>query len=290
MSNSFNKGSDIKAIKYQQNKNDFTKNVEECKNVILGLIELDSRYDSGYNKWKYDYNRYSKKYRILYSEITSIIINKSAEDIEDTLAVLNKLLDMSANPTEYKRLVKIYDHVQLIYHQLNMIDLKVKKTGLTIEDMILKQTEENSKAIIDKLEDKVSDVEKMIVEQTEENSKAIIDELEDKVSNVEKNSISILGIFASIVVAFTAGITFNASVLANMHNVNIYKLIFVIIMISQGTLHLVHLLMNNLYRISNETKGIYPVWLIWFDIITAVILIGTFAVYQFEYSRFKLWF
>lgn len=220
-------------------------------------------------KWLKQYEGYTIKYeRFLYSVVTNVVFGLEDVEFASLSMCVEKILEEDLSNAQFNGIVKLNDHIDLANQQKLASIQQSKIMGNDISIAINGIVGETSVGLTTKFNN----------------------EIEKQRSNLEKNNISILGIFASIVVAFTAGITFNASVLANMHNVNIYKLIFVIIMISQGTLHLVHLLMNNLYRISNETKGIYPVWLIWFDIITAVILIGTFAVYQFEYSRFKLWF
>ena len=51
--------------------------------------------------------------------------------------------------------------------------------------------------------------------------------MEDHFKGMEKEYISILGIFASIVLAFVGGLTFSTSVLANIDKASIYRLVII---------------------------------------------------------------
>lgn len=85
-------------------------------------------------------------------------------------------------------------------------------------------------------------VQAQIREEISTNTQNAILKIEDRVEEAEKNEIdfndffkkqqnqyiTILGIFASIVMAFVGGLTFSTSVLSHMHEVSIYRLVFVI--------------------------------------------------------------
>lgn len=72
----------------------------------------------------------------------------------------------------------------------------------------------------------------------EEDAKATLEsinsaanEMEQKIESIHKDSITILGIFASIVLSFTAGIVFSSSVFENVHKASPYRIVGVTLLI-----------------------------------------------------------
>lgn len=75
---------------------------------------------------------------------------------------------------------------------------------------------------------------------------------QDKLNNMQKEYITILGIFASIVLAFVAGFSFSNSVLSNIHQVNIYKLSFIICLIGIFITNILYFLFSFIKDINYE--------------------------------------
>lgn len=159
--------------------------------------------------------------RILYSEISSYIFSL---DISDR--------GIFATNAEY-----------LLYYSLNdgnQIDEDVRKIIIKIYDhsqLVLYQVE-NAKSIFS---DSIKDAK---------------DDLNKEIKGIEKEYISILGIFASIILAFVGGITFSSSVLQNMSGVSIYRLLLVIDFLTFALSNVIYLLVKFIVYI-NE-KHIYP--------------------------------
>lgn len=63
------------------------------------------------------------------------------------------------------------------------------------------------------------------------NLNSAADEMEQKIESVHKDSITILGIFASIVLSFTAGIVYSTSVFENVHKASPYRIVGVTLLI-----------------------------------------------------------
>lgn len=78
--------------------------------------------------------------------------------------------------------------------------------------------------------------------------------LKNEIKGVEKEYISILGIFAAIVLAFVGGITFSSSVLQNIHSVSIYRLLIVIVLLAFVLVNVIWLLVKFIAEIND--KGI----------------------------------
>ena len=61
---------------------------------------------------------------------------------------------------------------------------------------------------------------------------------------------TILGIFAAIVIAFTAGMGFTASVLQNIDAVSVYRLMFVIVLMGLMLFNLLYALFRFVHRVT----------------------------------------
>lgn len=70
---------------------------------------------------------------------------------------------------------------------------------------------------------------------------------------MEKEYISILGIFAAIVLAFVGGITFSTSILENINKASIYRIIFITSSLALILLNIFYILIYFLISI-NEMK------------------------------------
>lgn len=83
------------------------------------------------------------------------------------------------------------------------------------------------------LEAKISDVDTSVNETTNklETIKEFSGEVKEKVQNLQHDSITILGIFASIVLTFTGGMIFSSSVLENIGNASAYRVIIIALII-----------------------------------------------------------
>ena len=94
-----------------------------------------------------------------------------------------------------------------------------------------------------------------------------------------KNYITILGIFASIVVSFVAGIVFSTSVLEHMHSVSIYRLIFVILLLSLILMNVINLLVVYIFKITCKLDE-FPIEK--YNIIICVLMVLVFACWVFQ--------
>ncbi len=96
---------------------------------------------------------------------------------------------------------------------------------------------------------------------------------------MQKEYITILGIFASIVLAFTGGIVFSSSVLENIHKSSIYRISIIAFIIGLVFFNLIWLLMDFIRDING--KVIRKKWL-W--LMVNLILIGGIIGTCFSYK------
>lgn len=83
--------------------------------------------------------------------------------------------------------------------------------------------------------------------------------LKNEIKGIEKEYISILGIFAAIVLAFVGGITFSSSVLQNIGNVSIYRLLIVIDLLALILINVIWLLIKFIAQINNKDINIFKI-------------------------------
>lgn len=193
----------------------------------------------------------SKLDRILYSEISSFIISldegKRGTFSTNVENLLMYVLDDANNVPEDSRkiCIKIYDHFQLNLTQI--------ESASSIAERQLAETIDKEKTI-----------------------------LHNEIKEVEKEYITILGIFASVVLAFTAGIAFSTSVLENIDSVSAYRIIIVALIIGLVLINIIFALfyyIGLLVDKTKEEKSLRPLW-ISNGVILIVLLFALIAWYN----------
>lgn len=106
--------------------------------------------------------------------------------------------------------------------------------------------------------------------------------VEDQIQNQQNQYITILGIFASIVLTIVGGFIFSTSVLAHMHEVGMCRLAFVICCITLLFLNIIYALFNFVLKFSNSKLQIKHLQKL--NIVLIVLIIGAFAGAFFESS------
>lgn len=183
----------------------------ETKEILDLLLECKNPHDV--KDKVLDYYKTNKRHR--YSFIASYIMSK-ADKTETSLSNicenLRALIDNISEDNSYKyKLEKLYDHINLELIRMNYIKNISILSPSDIKDI---------KSSIHQSEMKIRNINK--------NNQSIKEELK----NSRTQYITILGIFASIVVTFVAGISFSSAVLSNIGKVSFYKLILIMCFIA----------------------------------------------------------
>ena len=173
-------------------------------------------------------------YSDIFSELIKIRQNPEMGDIEivgQNLGIVKKWYDPDKATEDVSDSVnKLYDHVSLEIARISYSDAgdrNVSQEGAvaSIEAKVVKLEQESEQVLsgirdgVAKAIDSQSQIQKELVEQKEE------------IGRQQREYISILGIFASIVLAFTTGIAFSTSVLENINAVSVYRMIIVVLII-----------------------------------------------------------
>lgn len=91
----------------------------------------------------------------------------------------------------------------------------------------------------------------------------------NEIKSVEREYISILGIFAAIVLTFVGGITFSSAVLQSMFAVSMYRLITVTILLAFVMVNVIWLLINFILTINDKNTKTFKLNIVVFDFICA---------------------
>ncbi len=93
-----------------------------------------------------------------------------------------------------------------------------------------------------------------------------------------------MGIFASIVLAFIGGMTFSTSVLNNIHNGSIYRLLIITSLIGMIFIAMIWLLMDFIKTIHGQDKRNYW-YIIVPDGVLAIIIVVSFLAYKGDWFK-----
>lgn len=107
------------------------------------------------------------------------------------------------------------------------------------------------------------------VQRTEKNLKSL--------ESQQKQYVVILGIFASIVLAFVSGLTFSTAVLSHMHEVSIYRLVFVICCIAFLIFNILFALFNFILKVLDKKSNLWILAVV--DSCIVVAIMATCFVY-----------
>lgn len=159
------------------------------------------------------------------------------------------------NADFFKKISKLYDHVNLDIARINYMKNIDVKSDLSLQ--------------------KINDI-KNITEEAKNNANEAL----EKIKNTQKDYIAILGIFASIILAFVTGLSFSTSVLANIDKVSVFRLIFIVCLIALFIFNLLNSLYGFIIRIYfNKDKNFKNNNMLWFNVIIISIMLIDFIGY-----------
>lgn len=213
-----------------------------------------------------------KRFRHFYSDIFATVslidadnsLGKTStllDNIELIQNEYNRYLDEKGNNIEKKNnirkeIAKLYDHLNLDVARLTYMNKVLLQTDSEIKELEIKNEE----------------LSKNLEELRKENSE-LTDGVENA-KNIEKNYVTILGIFASIVLAFTGGLAFSTSVLENIHLASPCRLAFVVEALSFTFINVIYILTWFIQKINSNGEVKYPCFMI---AINAMIVISAVA-------------
>lgn len=176
---------------------DKDKKLEEIIVLLCKEGDLSSQTDQIIKDLK---EIYQGEYRHKYSKITTTILNSTRDKEQAFMTLIQNirtLKEIQGNKEVESikpKLEKLYDHMNLECIRLQDFDEKMSR----VKDVSIK------------------------LEDLNKNYKKLSEELNKQ----QTQYITILGIFASIVLTFVGGLAFSTSVLSNIDKANAYRLVF----------------------------------------------------------------
>lgn len=216
----------------------------------------------------------SENFRHKYSQITSYLLTIKKENKNETFGFISHNIskiynEINEDDTLKRQVLKLSDHINL--EILRIKDINVFKKAFQQAEKHLKQTK-----------NKIQNMERGLKE---------ISKLNDEVKSSRREYIAILGVFASIILAFVAGLSFSNAVLSNIDKASIYRLSFIICLIGLFITNILHYLYKFIKDIhfnnySNKSKGekskFCDSYICKFNAFIAIIILCIFIVWAFE--------
>lgn len=224
----------------------FQNTKRRIKGICKALIIKTNKYDpqrtvESINKYISSTNKLD---RILYSEISSFIFSKEPSTRGVFVTNLEKLLLFSLN-------------------QDNDVALDTQRIIVKIYDHVqlaLYQIENTNNIFADS------------IEEAKEN-------LHKQIKGVEKEYITILGIFASIVLAFVGGITFSTSVLQNISAVSIFRLLLTVDFLTFVLINTIYVLVKCIFAINDKNTDMFNIKMVNITcLVIACVIIGAWLL------------
>ncbi len=235
------------------------------------------------------YNYNAENFRHYYSDIFStltLIDGDSSIGSLDILAQNMQTIKDGYIPKNYgnhreiidisKEIVKLYDHTNLDIARINYTKTM---TNATMSELA------KNKLLINGLEKNIQESEvtlKELSDQTIKDLTQLSTNVQNKQEDMQKEYISILGIFAAIVLAFTGGIVFSGSVLENIDKSSIYRITLITFIIGLVFFDLIWLLIDFIRDING--KVLRKKWLfIFVNLILIGGIIGVCFAFKFKW-------
>lgn len=253
---------------------DILKNTRDRVSFFVRLEDIYYNYNS-----KENFRHY---YSDIFSTLTLIdgdsnigsldVLAQNIQTIKD--GYIPKNTDENGNIIDIsKEIVKLYDHTNLDIARINYTKTM---TNETISELA------KNKLLVENLERKVRESEESLKEisnKTINDLEKLSDKVQERQENMQREYITILGIFASIVLAFTGGIVFSSSVLENIDKPSIYRISLMAFIIGLVFFNLIWILIDFIRDVNG--KIIENKW-IW--ILVNLILIGGIIGVCFSYK------
>ncbi|WP_338631131.1 hypothetical protein [Clostridium baratii] len=271
---------------------------KEIRELISKLANESKLDNEKLDEYKVKFGEiYSNNYRHEYSNVAKVLYSIKNDESRGFLTEKVKAIGNEIEDEEIKKSVlKLWDHINL--ENIRLVELKrisddANKAFTQVNEVKEKYVE---------LEKQWSNINK---QANDVNGK--LKQMYKDIDNSNSKSITILGIFSGIVMAFTGGLSFIASSLQNMNQVSVYRLVLVITLLSVGIFNSIFMLMYMIGKLTglymgwecnceNKKRGCskkrircvvvrYPL-VVWFNIVSTIII--TTIIFMSFIDRFNL--
>lgn len=236
-----------------------------------------------------------------YSNVTHIVVkmlkNGGRENVDILASNLTEIISIAEEEDKTTSIVeslhKLLDHIELEIYRYEFYNSNISNMAEVQNN--LEKAREQLKCAYEGI-----DGAELINEATTaltESNKTMNDAIESA-KKIQNETISILGIFSAVVLAFFGGMSLFSSSLDNMHKVSGYKITFVCALIGMMIFDIIvflvcvisHLSGNPLPLLKNDQRNKRPFYqsIFWtVNVFLVVVIVISFALWMFSY-RFPL--
>ena len=188
------------------------------ENVVLQIIDkLKQVYtvdQTGKSAYRHEYSRIFGKMKEL-KDSNPNCLEILGQNIGLVYEKIQK--DPDINEEFFKCCLKLYDHINLEIARMNYVDNITREIQNSTSKLNqnIKEIKDASDSITNEIEDTKQEAKK----------------LRSKLDKAQQETITILGIFSAVVLAFMGGMSFSSSVLESMYLSNVYKVSFICLLI-----------------------------------------------------------
>ena len=167
----------------------------------------------------------AEAFRHFYSDVFAVLTQIHNGESSGSIEILGQNLDMlrknyrAIKTDDQGKLIDVSEKLKKLYDHVNLDIARLTYADFTNQQMVRQDNIRNINASVTMLEEKLSQ------------SQGDVDLLKEKLANTQKEYVTILGIFAAVVLAFTGGLVFSASVLDNVQQSSVYRLILITLVI-----------------------------------------------------------
>ena len=232
---------------------------------MIEIIEMLDKNDDNSSQPLNTINKYNVTKETIKGIFASLCVDTGEYEATSTVKIIEGYIKM---PEKMDRIL-----YSVISSHVFALDTEKRGMLSTNFDKLLSYSLSNSTISIDSLKIiiKLYDHFQLVSTQTD-NVKSILEagveeakeNLKSEIKGIEKEHISILGIFASIVLAFVGGMTFSTSVLQNMIGVSIYRLLAIVDLLGFIFINVVWLLIKFIATINEKNLEAFKIK--WFNI------------------------
>lgn len=250
---------------------------EQFKNLLFQLAESQMTLSSPKQKVEiykdlealYYFEDPKTEFRHFYSDIFAVLTLIDNDETLGNTEILSQNMDIvrvgykpinrDASSGKIiditKQINKLYDHINLDIARINYS----------------KTIELRSQGELQKINDSVEGLETNL----------------NKADDLQKQYITILGIFASIVLAFTGGIAFSTSVLENISNASIFRISLIALFLAFILINVIYILTRFIMEINKKKGQIirYPTYMISINVVMLVFLLLIILAWLFDVEK-----
>lgn len=240
--------------------------------------EIYTRLESLYHNT--DFRHY---YSDIFSVLTTIKQDNTLGDIDilgQNLTIIKngyKSINKDADGNQIdiqKQINKLFDHVSLDIARISYSDAANRQS---VQDSKINDIKREINETQQRVDSMLNDIEV---------SQINIKTTQDSINNAQKEYIAILGIFAAVVITFVGGIAFSTSVLQNIHQSSIYRIVFICLLIGLVLLNVICALFYFIERLvksrdeEKKPRNSFKPFII-INVIMLVLILITFVCWSF---------